>query len=78
MWKVCHDKIVSVVQNVNMMPEQHMTENADVAVTLSHLKEEYQRQQARIKELEEQLSTALEAKVKQIVVLCIDICGIVP
>jgi hypothetical protein len=61
-----------------MMPEQHMTENAEVAVTLSQLKEERQRQQARMKELEEQLSTSLKAKVKQIIVLCIDICGIVP
>jgi cell fate (sporulation/competence/biofilm development) regulator YlbF (YheA/YmcA/DUF963 family) len=64
MWKVCHDKIVSVVQNVNVMLEQHMTENAEVAQTLSQLTEERQRLQARIKELEEQLSTALKAKVK--------------
>jgi ABC-type lipoprotein export system ATPase subunit len=63
MWKGCHDKIVSVVQNVKMMPEQHVTENAEVPQTLPQLEEEPQRLKARIKELEEQLSTALKAKV---------------
>jgi UDP-2,3-diacylglucosamine pyrophosphatase LpxH len=67
---VCHDDILCVVQNVNVMLEQHMTENAEVALTLSRLTEERQRLQARVKELEEQLSTALVAKVnkKQIIV----------
>jgi ABC-type lipoprotein export system ATPase subunit len=78
MWKVCHDKIVSVVQNINVMQEQHMRENAEVALTLSQLTEQRQHLQARIKELEERLSAALKAKVKQIVVLCIDICEIIP
>jgi hypothetical protein len=56
------------------MLEQHMTENAEVALTLSRLTEERQRLQARVKELEEQLSTALMTKVKkkrQMIVLCI-------
>jgi ABC-type lipoprotein export system ATPase subunit len=64
MWKVCHDKIVSVVQNVNVMQEQHMRENAEVAQTLSQLTEQRQHLQAQIKELEERLSAALKAKVK--------------
>lgn len=71
---VCHDTILCVVQNVNVMLEQHMTENAEVALTLSRLTEERQRLQARVKELEEQLSTALMTKVKkkrQMIVLCI-------
>jgi cell fate (sporulation/competence/biofilm development) regulator YlbF (YheA/YmcA/DUF963 family) len=64
MWKVCHDKIVSVVHNVNVMQEQHMRENAEVAQTLSQLIEDRQRLQTQIKELEERLSAALKAKVK--------------
>jgi septal ring factor EnvC (AmiA/AmiB activator) len=76
--KACHDKIISVVLNVNVMLEQHTTENTEVALALSHLTEERQRLKARIKELEEQLSIALNAKVRRIVVLCTDICEIVP
>jgi ABC-type lipoprotein export system ATPase subunit len=49
-----------LVQNVNVILEQHVTENVEVALTLSRLTEERQRLQARIKELEEQL----KAKVK--------------
>jgi transposase len=53
-----------MVQNVNVMLEQHVTENAEVALTLSRLTEERQRLQARIKELEEQLRTARRSQVK--------------
>jgi ABC-type lipoprotein export system ATPase subunit len=53
-----------MVQNVNVMLEQHVTENAEVALTLSRLTEERQRLQARIKELEEQLKTAHRSQVK--------------
>jgi ABC-type methionine transport system ATPase subunit len=64
MREVWLDKFVSMVQNVNVMLEQHVTENAEVALTLSRLTEERQHLQARVKELEEQLSTALKAQVK--------------
>jgi hypothetical protein len=53
-----------MVQNVNVMLEQHVTENAEVALTLSRLTEERQRLQARNKELEEQLRTARRSQVK--------------
>jgi predicted house-cleaning noncanonical NTP pyrophosphatase (MazG superfamily) len=59
--KVCHDEIVSVVQNVNAMLEQHKTEKAEVTRKLSQLTEERQLFQDRIEELEEHLSIALKA-----------------
>lgn len=55
---------VPMVQNVNVMLEQHVTENAEVALTLSRLTEERQRLQARIKELEEKLKTVPRLQVK--------------
>lgn len=54
----------SIVQNVNVMLEQHVTENAEVAITLSRLMEERQRLQLRVKELEEQLNIVAKSKVK--------------
>ncbi|PNF22701.1 hypothetical protein B7P43_G07122 [Cryptotermes secundus] len=54
--------VVDKLKNVNAMLEQHMTESAELAQTLSQLTEERQRLQARVKELEEKLSTALKAK----------------
>jgi hypothetical protein len=47
------------------MLEQHMTENAEVALTLSRLTEERQRLQARVKVLEEQLNATLKLKVRK-------------
>jgi hypothetical protein len=46
------------------MLEQHVTENAEVAITLSRLMEERQRLQLRVKELEEQLNIVAKSKVK--------------
>jgi cell division septum initiation protein DivIVA len=46
------------------MLEQHVSENVEVALTLSRLIEERHQLQARVKELEEQLNTAAKSKVK--------------
>ncbi|PNF22692.1 hypothetical protein B7P43_G07122 [Cryptotermes secundus] len=54
--------VVDKLKNVNAMLEQHMTESAELAQTLSQLTEERQCLQARVEELEEKLSTALKAK----------------
>lgn len=52
------------MQNVNVMLEQHVTENAEVALTLSRLTEERQQLQLQVKELEEQLKIAAKSQVK--------------
>jgi hypothetical protein len=44
--------------------EQHVTENAEVALTLSRLTEERQQLQLQVKELEEQLKIAAKSQVK--------------
>jgi hypothetical protein len=75
---VCHDKMVCVVQNGNAVLEQHRTENTEEAGALFILMEEFQRLQARVRELEEQLTTELNAKVNQMVVLWIDVCENMP
>ena len=46
------------------MLEQHVTENAEVALTLSRLTEERQQLQLQVKELEEQLKIAVKSQVK--------------
>jgi len=46
------------------MLEQHVTENAEVALTLSRLTEERQQLQLQVKELEEQLKIAAKSQVK--------------
>jgi len=46
------------------MLEQHVTENAEVALTLARLTEERQQLQLQVKELEEQLKIAAKAQVK--------------
>jgi uncharacterized protein YlxW (UPF0749 family) len=53
-----------MVQSVNMMLEQHMTENAEVAITLSRLTEERRHLQAQVKELEEKLKTSSRSQAK--------------
>ena len=55
---------VPIVQNINVMLEQHVTENAEVALTLSRLTEERQQLQLQVKELEEQLKIAAKSQVK--------------
>lgn len=55
---------VPIVQNVNVLLEQHVTENAEVALTLSRLTEERQQLQLQVKELEEQLKIAAKSQVK--------------
>jgi len=45
------------------MLEQHVTENAEVALTLARLTEERQQLQLQVKELEEQLKIAAKAQV---------------
>jgi ABC-type methionine transport system ATPase subunit len=57
-------KIVDIVQNLNVMLEQHVTENVEVALTLSRLTEERQQLQSQVKELKEQLKTADKSQVK--------------
>jgi len=46
------------------MLEQHVTENAEVALTLSRLTEERQQLQLQVRELEEQLKIAAKSQVK--------------
>ena len=46
-----------------MMLEQHVTENAEVALALSRLTEERQQLQLQVKELEEQLNIAAKSQV---------------
>jgi uncharacterized protein YlxW (UPF0749 family) len=46
------------------MLEQHLTENAEVALTLSRLTEERQQLQSQVKELEEQLKISAKSQVK--------------
>jgi ribosome recycling factor len=46
------------------MLERHVTENAEVALTLSRLTEERQQLQLQVKELEEQLKIAVKSQVK--------------
>lgn len=56
------------------MLEQHVTENAEVALTLSRLTEERQQLQLQVKELEEQLKIAAKSQVK----ITYHYCALIP
>jgi chromosome segregation ATPase len=54
--------VLGKIKNVNVMLEQHVTENAEVALTLSRLTEERQQLQLQVRELEEQLKIAAKSQ----------------
>ncbi|XP_069680061.1 A-kinase anchor protein 9-like isoform X4 [Periplaneta americana] len=57
--------VLEKLKNVNIMLEQHMTENAEVALTLSRLTEERQHLHARIRELEQMQSLSKQQTIDE-------------
>ncbi|KAJ9592257.1 hypothetical protein L9F63_001258, partial [Diploptera punctata] len=55
--------LTSRVQSVNILLEQHMSENAEVALTLSRLTEERQKLLARVRELEGKQRSTVDKEV---------------